>query len=286
MEVKLPICCDKDAFALFSRHVLSIESSESLLSACVAFSKLFLPNIYLKHIDSQIQQLADSIRSRIWADKKKSKLDNFHQVFFKEMGFYGNNVDFSNPENNYLPLVLSLKRGSPAMLGVVYRLVAERIGLRTWTIIPPGNSYCGVLDRGTSKIIDVFGGGREITLKEIQGRMEDTFDEDSVGLSVEELCMPRAHNFILTRILQNLIVFFNEEKLDQNVAALFELQMLLVPSIMRVKRDVSFVYARLGLPKEAAHFLKEYMDSLSEKEQTASGLKELLQRLQNHNSDL
>ena len=56
-------------------------------------------------------------------------LAHLHEVLFDEEGFAGNVDDYYNVANSYLPVVLETRRGIPISLTLLYKLVAERLGL-------------------------------------------------------------------------------------------------------------------------------------------------------------
>ena len=65
-------------------------------------------------------------------------------LLYNNNPFTGNTEDYYNPANSYLPTVLETKRGLPITLSLVYRLVAERVGLRSWGVGLPGHFVVAV----------------------------------------------------------------------------------------------------------------------------------------------
>src|SRR5206468_3902056 len=129
-----------------------------------------------------------------------------HDVLFEEAGFTGNSDDYYAPSNSYLPAVLETKRGLPITLSLVYKIVAERLGLRVWGVGLPGHFLAGLDIDADVMLIDPFTGGRMLTIEEAHERLRDV-----LGPEVEwsdELIQPISNRHWLTRILQNLLNTF------------------------------------------------------------------------------
>ena len=66
---------------------------------------------------------------RVRGNQQQALLAHLHQFLFEEQGFAGNSNDYYNPFNSYLPALLQTKLGLPISLSLIYKLVAERLGL-------------------------------------------------------------------------------------------------------------------------------------------------------------
>src|SRR5206468_6452152 len=103
-------------------------------------------------------------RSRVRGGQPQALLVHLHEYLFTELGFAGNIEDYYNPYNSYLPSVLATKRGLPITLSLVYKIVAERLGLRAWGVGLPGHFLIGVeCEPGNKMLVDTFASGRIIT---------------------------------------------------------------------------------------------------------------------------
>ncbi len=79
-----------------------------------------------------------------------------NRVLFHEAGFRGNSEHYTDPLNSFLPAVLERRKGIPISLGIVYLLVAERIGLRLEPVGLPGHFLVGCFEGGPPFFIDAF----------------------------------------------------------------------------------------------------------------------------------
>ena len=182
-------------------------------------------------------------------------------------------LDYYNPSNSYLPNVLQTKLGLPITLSMVYRMIAERLGFRSWGVGLPGHFMAGIEVEGKPLLVDAFAGGRIMTPSEAHDRMKEIF-----GAEIEwsdELLKPASNRHWLTRMLQNLLNIFGSAGQYTNVAAMLEMEILLWPEQTRLQRDLALVLARIGLSQPASAWLERYLDGNPDDPQT-DDLKQLL----------
>ncbi len=89
--------------------------------------------------------------SRVSSGNPKALIARLHQVLFDERGFTGNADDYYAPENSYLPCVLESRRGIPVTLSLIYKSVAQRVGLSARGINTPAH-FLGV--GGSQRLVD------------------------------------------------------------------------------------------------------------------------------------
>jgi regulator of sirC expression with transglutaminase-like and TPR domain len=169
--------------------------------------------------------------------------------------------------------VLASKRGLPITLSLIYKLVAERLGVRAFGIGLPGHFLIGVESGGPTMLIDAFDSGRMLTVDEAHARLRETFGQE-VEWS-EELLRPASNRHWLTRILQNLLNVFGSRNRYCDVAAVLEMEMLLWPDQHHLQRDLGLVLARCGMVQPASIWLDRYLQSNPDDPQK-SQLQELL----------
>jgi len=257
MKNALPLCCAPEAFSLLSRQVAAIESPDALVHGAVAIAMHQVEHVDLAEIDATLQKYADTVRSRVRGSQPQALLAHLHDVLFEEEKFTGNQEDYYNTSNSYLPEVLRTKRGLPITLSLVYKVVAERLGLRAWGIGLPGHFLCGVDVDGSIMLVDAFAGGRIVTVDEAHSRMQEMLGPD-VEWS-DELLQPVSNRHWLTRMLQNLLHTFGNSGHFADVAAVLEMEMILWPKREQLQRDLALVLARCGLSQPASIWLDQYL---------------------------
>jgi regulator of sirC expression with transglutaminase-like and TPR domain len=245
-----------------------------------------MDNVDPAAIDAAIQAYADTVRSRVRGRQPQALLAHLHDVLFEEEGFRGNTQDYYASGNSYVPAVIDTKRGLPITLSLVYKLVAERLGLRAWGVGLPGHFLVGLeaedarTPDGTPPmmLVDPFNGGRILTPDEAHERIREMFGAETEWS--EEMLRPASNRHWLTRILQNLLNVFGSANQFADVAAVLEMEMLLWPNHHHLQRDLGLVLARCGMSRPASMWLDRYLRSNPDDPQK-SQLKELLQVLSN-----
>ena len=276
MSPKLPLCCSPRAFKLVARLLPTINSSDALLHGAVAIAMHQMEDVTVAAVDAKLQKCADTVRSRVRGRQPQALLAHLHEFLFQEEGFCGNTDDYYNPLNSYLPAVLQSKRGLPITLSLLYKIVAERLGLRAWGIGLPGHFLVGLEMHGGAMLIDPFAGGRTLTPDEARDRLQEMFGPEVQWSS--DLLRPASNRHWLTRILQNLLNVFGSTNQFSDVAAVLELEMLLWPEQNHLQRDLGLVLARCGLSQPASIWLDRYLQTNPDDPQK-SQIKELLQVL-------
>ena len=271
-----PLCCSPTAFQLLSAQVPQLHSTDALLNGAIAITMHEIPAVQPAAVDAEIQQHADNVRARVRGRQSQALLAHLHEYLFDELGFRGNSEDYYNPANSYLPSVLQTRHGLPITLSLIYRLVAERVGLRAWGVGLPGHFLVGAEIDGAPILVDPFAGGRLLSREEARDRLRHTFGEE-VEWS-EDLLKPASSRHWLTRILQNLLNVFGRQDRFRDVAAVLEMEMLLWPEQHHLQRDLGLVLARCGMTRPATIWLDRYLQENPGDPQNDQ-LRELLQVL-------
>lgn len=253
----LPLCCSSEAFKLMGCQIRAIESPDALLNGAVAIAMHDFHDIDPTLADATIQRYADTIRARVRGTQPQALLAHLHDLLFEEECFGGNTDNYYDVNNSYLPVVLQSKRGLPITLSLMYKAVAERLGIRAWGIGLPGHFICGLDVEGSRMLVDPFNGGKLLTRDEAYERFVEVLGTEVEW--TEDLLQPISNRHWLTRILQNLLHVYGNAGRFNDVAAVLELEMLLWPKREQLQRDLALVLARCGLSQPASIWLDRYL---------------------------
>ncbi len=272
MLLNSPLCCKPVAYRLLGRQLSSVGSSEALLSGALAIAMHEMPGLKVEAVGADLQAIADRVRSRVRGSQPQALLAHLHDVLFDEDGFRGDEADYYNPTNSYLPAVLASRRGLPITLSLVYKLVADRLGLQCWGVGLPGHFVVGVNDAPVGEephtlLVDCFNGGRVLSEDDARGQVTTQF-----GPEVEwnaDVLRPISHRHWLTRMLQNLLNLFGAQDRFTDVAAMLEMEMLLWPDQPQLQRDLALVLARCGHSRPAGIWLDRYLKGNPDDPQTS-----------------
>ena len=271
MLLTSPLCCTPAAYRLLGRQLSAVASPDALLSGALAIAMHQMDNVNPSAVRAELQALADRVRGRVRGTQTQALLAHLHDVLFEEEGFGGDEEDYYNPSNSYLPAVLRSRRGLPITLSLVYKLVADRIGLQCWGVGLPGHFLIGVNDggpgeQGQTLLIDCFNRGRLLSVEDAKAQVASQFGSE-VEWS-EDALRPVSHRHWLTRMLQNLLNLFGAQDQFSDVAAMIEMEMLLWPDQRQLQRDLALVLARCGHPRPAGVWLDRHLKSNPDDPQT------------------
>jgi regulator of sirC expression with transglutaminase-like and TPR domain len=220
-----PVVCRPEAFWLFSQQLTQLYTADGLWKAITAISMHALEDVQLQDVDERFRVLTERVLAGARSGRHEALLAHLHCVLFEQEGFAGDTDTYYSPLNSYLPAVLENRRGIPILLSLVYKVVAERIGLRVEGINSPGHFLVSVLADGKWLIVDPFFHGQMLTRDEALERLTDLTGRSMTGQL--EALKPATHYQWLARVLNNLQNVFATEGRQSDLAAMSELQKLL-----------------------------------------------------------
>lgn len=220
-----PVMCRPEAFYLFADQLNHLNETDALVRAAVAVSIHRLGNVDLERLFDTLRGYAEVIRSRVRTKRAEAVLAHLHQVLFEDAGFAGDRRSYYDPRNSYLPEVLKRRVGIPISLTLVYKAVAERVGLRVEGVNAPGHFLARVYDQSGPILVDPFFRGQMLTPEEALERLAQisgrTIPPDT------RLLRSATHVQWLARMIANLQSIFSSTNQHEDLAAMNELQKLL-----------------------------------------------------------
>jgi regulator of sirC expression with transglutaminase-like and TPR domain len=220
-----PELCRPHAFHHFANQLRVIETTKGLLNAAIAISMHALDDVDPQAIRMRLNELAARVRRRARGRQTQARLAHLHDVLFEEEAFVGNSSDYYNPSNSYLSTVLETRKGIPITLCLIYKVIAEDLGMQVEGVNAPGHFLARVISDEGIMIIDPFVGGGIVTDDEAFERVEQI-----TGRSVPRIpqyLAPASHAQWLSRMLVNLQHIFASTERRADLAAMSELQSLL-----------------------------------------------------------
>jgi regulator of sirC expression with transglutaminase-like and TPR domain len=271
MLLSSPLCCAPAAYRVLSRQLPSVATSDGLLNGALAIAMHEMGDVNADAVRADLQDLADRVRGRVHGDQPQALLAHLHDVLFDDEGFTGDQEDYYKPANSYLPVVLESRRGLPITLSLVYKLVADRLGLQCWGVGLPGHFLVGVSDArskqgGQTMLVDCFNGGRVLSVDDARQQVATQFGDEVEW--TDDALRPVSHRHWITRMLQNLLNLFGAQDQFSDVAAMLEMEMLLWPEQRQLQRDLALVLARCGHSRPAGVWLDRYLKSNPDDPQT------------------
>lgn len=222
--------CRAAAFELFRAQMPIIETTRGLLRAAVAISLHHLDEIAIEQVEGVIDTYGRDILKRVRRpENADAVLAHLHDQLFEQAGFCGNSEDYYSPLNSYVPMVLQNKRGLPITLSLVYKAIAERVGLKVIGINAPLHFMAGVVldeEAGKVMLVDPFFSGRVLSKAEAFDRIEQV--SGRAVPRVDEMLPAATHRQWIGRILHNLMNVFEHHEQRDDHRAMVELRGVLM----------------------------------------------------------
>jgi regulator of sirC expression with transglutaminase-like and TPR domain len=217
----IPTYCRREAFELFAAQLRHLDQRDGLLLAAIAVSLHALDDVVPEQVLQRIDSMADEVRRRATSAQPQALVAHLHELLFEEEGFHGNTSEYYLPINSYIPAVLETKVGLPISLSLIYKAVAERVGLRVDGVNAPGHFLVRVYVGDDVMLVDPFHGGQLLSPLEALDRIAATFHQPLCpDMSLLATATPTAW---LGRMLGNLRGVFASCGCCSDLAAMNEL---------------------------------------------------------------
>jgi regulator of sirC expression with transglutaminase-like and TPR domain len=217
------------AFERFQAELPCVDTTPGLFRAAFAVSLHERPEASLAEAEAVVERLASAVRNRVRSTSSEALLAHLHDVLFDIFGLRGNTEDYYSPANSYLADVLRTHQGLPISLVLVYKSVAEPLGLTVYGINSPGHFLAEVELPGRQPAkrmyVDPFFGGGLLTTDEVFARLSQATGQEL--LPSPALLSRASHRQWLARMLTNLQAAFTAAGQDRNALAMQELFLLL-----------------------------------------------------------
>ena len=143
------------AFCLKQGEDFDIEEGVLLLA------QTQFPGINISAYIALIDSFAGDLRMMIDPGAEAEQiLATVNDYLFQQLGFYGNEENYYQPENSYINCVLDRRTGNPISLSLVYLFVARRLKLPMTGIGLPGHFICRFQNTKSEIYIDAFNRGK------------------------------------------------------------------------------------------------------------------------------
>jgi regulator of sirC expression with transglutaminase-like and TPR domain len=232
-SIPTPAYCRPEAYFAFARELPHVDTTPGLFRAAFAIAQHEKPEANLETAEAVIEELAETVHRRVRSAMPQAKLAHLHDVLFDVVGLRGNVDDYYSPSNSYLPDVLETRRGLPITLTLVYKCVAEGVGLAVEGVNAPGHFLAAVQcpegnasasESGGWMYVDPFYGGDLLDERQVFQRVADTAGQP-VAPSPQWLARA-SHRQWLARMLANLQAVFASTGRERDLYAMQELQNL------------------------------------------------------------
>jgi regulator of sirC expression with transglutaminase-like and TPR domain len=188
-------------------------------------AQIFLPGLELEPYQSKIASWGRELRQRLsTCESDESRVMAMSQFIGKELGLRGNESDYYNARNSFLPCVIDTRLGIPISLSLLYMMVARRANCVVEGINLPGHF---VVRHGTL-LFDPFHEGRILTTEDCARGLGPVIPREIRKLTQDHF--QSAHpKLILYRMLANLLYIFQHEQHGESYKMILQWIRLLEP---------------------------------------------------------
>ena len=236
----------------------------SLLEAAIAIAHDDEPALDVQGVLSQIDTLAAALKQRIAADAGAMQtLRYLNRYFFQELGFAGNVNDYYDPHNSYLQRVLTMRRGIPITLALLYIEIAQQIGLDAHPVSFPGHFLVKLKMPQGEVIIDPFT-GQSLSREALEERLTPYRRRQGLAGDFEAplglFLQPASDRDVLARMLRNLKEIHRSTDDWPRLLAVQRRLVVLLPDVWEERRDRGLVLAEMNHRAAAAEDLQAYLE--------------------------
>jgi regulator of sirC expression with transglutaminase-like and TPR domain len=147
-----------DPVAEFTAYIRALDYE--LETGALLLSRTASPGLDAAACRARLDELARRCRELIVEPAgARDQCRVLSRVLFHEHGFRGNIESYTDPRNSLLDQVLARRQGLPLTLGLVYLLVARRIGLALEPVGLPGHFVVGCFLEDPPFFVDAFARG-------------------------------------------------------------------------------------------------------------------------------
>jgi regulator of sirC expression with transglutaminase-like and TPR domain len=197
------------------------------------------------------------------ASTKLQKISALNSFFFDELGFHGNADEYYDPRNSYLSDVLERKEGIPITLSMIYLVLGWKAGLPLHGINFPGHFLVewreSPADMTQNVFIDVFGGGKILSVEDLQERLNKNMGSPQKFEPVFHLQSAGIRG-ILHRALGNLKAIHASQGQVERALWATEWMLMLKSNDWNSLRDKGLFSYSLGNYEQAEECLETYLE--------------------------
>jgi regulator of sirC expression with transglutaminase-like and TPR domain len=242
------------------RRLLAGDSLADLTRIALEVARDAYPDLDADACLARIDALAERVRDRCREGARvKSILGQINWVLFEEERFRGNDEEYYDPRNSYLNVVLERKLGIPLSLSILYRAVAERIGLELSGVNLPAHFLLRAGRGGQTVFIDPYHAGRLLDREGCARRVQEVTGQ-AVALTDAQLA-PCAVRVVVIRMLRNLkAVYLKDDDFAAAVPVLRRLVALGEGDPLE-RRDLGVALLHAARAGEAIDHLQAYLST-------------------------
>ena len=219
------------------------------------------PGLDIDGCEAQLREWGLRLEARVHpAAEPLVQIETANELLFGELGFHGNEEDYSDPRNLLLDEVIERRTGIPITLAVIYVEVCRAAGLDMRGVGMPGHVIVRNAARPDEEtlFVDVFRGGALLTVADCERIVGSIYG--SATPFRDHFLDPVTPRQLLQRLLYNLKANALRRGYEAQAERAIELLLALAPWDLDETRDRGRLRERLGRYTEALTDLETYLE--------------------------
>lgn len=205
METKVMRSALEDYQAL----ILEPESRWDLFQLSLEIGRILLSRIDFEPHFQLVDEMAGRVRSRLDTESDTySVIGAINETLFDEYGFSGNERDYYDPQNSMMPKVLERRKGIPITLSILYRELAQHVGMKLRCVSMPGHFLLKYRMPQREIFIDAYHRGKILLQEECCDLMESATGTRSEDPKILEVA---SNTTVILRLLMNLKAVYRRQ---------------------------------------------------------------------------
>jgi regulator of sirC expression with transglutaminase-like and TPR domain len=194
------------------RNIPLIENGDiDLEEATFLLATFGYPDLNIDEYKKQIDDMADRLNKKVKNILDPlAMIDAVNEFVFREEGFMGNQIDYTDTDNTFINMVIDRRTGIPITLSVIYLMLAKRLSLPFYGVGMPGHFILQYKRDNFEVFIDPYYAGQILSKKDCinflffsgYGFLERYLDITS-------------NKEILKRMIRNLLLIYKEQNDDK-----------------------------------------------------------------------
>ena len=254
-----------DLLERFRGAVAGPADAVPLAHAALLIAQAERPGLEPEHYEEQLEAWAATLEARVHpAAEPRAQLEAASALLFGELGFHGNEDDYSDPRNLLLDHVIERRTGIPVTLAILYVEVCRRAGLNVRGVGLPGHvvvrhaqAAAPSEEHEATPYVDVFRGGALLSVDDCE-RIVRSIYGGRTPFEAHSLDMVTPRQ-LLQRLLHNLKAGALRSGDEARAERAIELLLTLAPWDLDEIRDRGRLHERLGDFAAALPDLETYL---------------------------
>ena len=264
----------RDSFAnLLERFRVAVAGDKNnvpLAHAALLIAEAETPGLNLDRYDAQLDEWGRTLEKRLYpAAEPQGLLEVVNSMLFEELGFRGNQDEYSDPRNLLLNEVMDRRVGIPVSLAIIATDICQRAGVGLRAVGLPGHVVIRLDVEGKEPLFsDVFHGGAQRSIEDLQQIMRSIYGRQTPFK--EYFLDPLTSRQILQRLLHNLKGGALRRGDEEQAERAIELLLIMFPWDLDEIRDRGRLRERSGNYAAALADLEIYVQFRPDARDTAT----------------